>query len=444
LLVVDKTDVKPIKELPDQNLHRDHVDKIKSWLSLSPNVSGIVSKKSAPLMWVNGVSGCGKTYLVNKAALEAKVKIIPLCIDGEVIDMSVKKRDADKEKQIKNKETKQETRREKTWLSYLMDMSNTKEPSVFLLDHVSLEEIEVRTVLKQFMKLWGVSSKNKSPTGHYIPVILVTEEPYHAATHTQVFTKLNHVKITVKEPSYGPTSLLVQQLELNPSAIELCGSNWHKLKQFLNYGQKDYESSTFLGSNDFERFGKLFSQGVRSKPEEWNYLWKSNHQLWWNMFIHNSLRFSIATFSSFSKQLQQQSTFGLHESIWTSDDDMTHYHFQKDMVKMFRGYNSGVRVEMPPRNYLPTRYANNIDEDWWVMHIYKTNQMNQLKQPKVKRRKLNQPSTKQDINPLEYYVNPVLQYLPEEDNIEQIIKANPCPLVLDSFAQIGKIKFTEI
>ena len=267
-----------VRSLVKTIVHEDKTYKLPKFANNAGHVKTVsdwISRHREPLLWLHGVTGSGKSFIVKETLEQTKVKAIPIDIDNDFFT-----------------------------LEHLIDLSNTREKSVFVLDNVSLKEENVGEMLKLFSKLWKLNEMSKLPTKkHFIQLILVTEESFLNSLEKTFFQKVCHLKIGIESPSFQQIRGVVTSIAIGPDSIgkqtlakvkardkegldvisRASGCNWFRLARLLEWPEGD--CSLYIGESDFQQFKMLMNPDITQ--DKWDKIWRKNDDRWMHMFVSN-------------------------------------------------------------------------------------------------------------------------------------------------------------
>ncbi len=267
-----------VKPLVRHVVHEDKTYKLPKFAHNAGHVRTVsdwIIRHREPLLWMHGVTGSGKSHILKETLDQTKTKAIPIDIDNDFFT-----------------------------LEYLIDLSNTRERSVFVLDNVSLKEDNLGDMLKQFLKLWKLDDESKLPVKkHFIQLVLITEESFSNSLEKTFFTHVSHLKIGIESPSFHEIKSVVTSICIGPDSIgkqtltklrtrdkesleiisRSSGCNWFRLARLLEWPESDY--TLYIGESDFQQFKMLLNPNLTQ--EKWDKIWKRNEDRWTHIFCSN-------------------------------------------------------------------------------------------------------------------------------------------------------------
>jgi hypothetical protein len=302
----------------------------------------------------------------------------------------------------------------------MRELSNTRESVVFVLDNVSFSESSVMTLLKLVVQLWGIKKdkKQKRPKGRYVPLVLITEETYHAKFNEHVANLVNHLKVTVTLPSETQTEDMIKKLSLSQVTAKDVGCNWHKLRiqkeSGIHYG------IMYLGNSIFEQFKMLFTL---ANLEKWYYLWRLDEEQWINMMWENiPSRVSISQWSNITESLSANAIMYLNirEEIGR---------FICHELKQYTEY-----VSLPSKVYFPA-VAYVERELVKILQLLNKAELDELMKTEKKKRKKMDTSTM-----IERRIHPIAAWRGDCDpeKYARLVFENPCPDIVQRYTSLLK------
>jgi hypothetical protein len=314
-------------KLADNAFNSHHVGLVTDWLR----------QRGPPLLWIHGPTGCGKTYIVNQSISNAKYKAINIDIDDECYSYE-----------------------------HLLNLTNTREPTVFVLDNVSFGDEGLEKFPAWFLQLWKIDAKQKRPPKHYLPLIFVSEESYHAKFKTGFFNKVDHFEVNVGSPAANVTKSLLQSMRIPSSLAETytteCGCNWHRLRHLIAL---QGHGSTYLGDSSFEQFRQLWK--VALDIDKWVYIWQMDKDAWWGWFISNVPQVLGG------KQLETIVEYTSFQDVIPLDIRDCIFNYTRLLpVALSRTWDMDARIALPTRIQLPEKccYAKQTPRKTFENDIY--------------------------------------------------------------------------